>query len=112
MRVFTEQDDHVAQPRGLLTRRACLWAVEQVRRGQPRPVRWCVTRGILARRAWAPRVTLLRDLLHDLARGALVELAGDVGLGHHTDDLAAVDNPIGGVALPHDADDQHRFGRH
>ena len=31
-RVFTEQDEQVARPRGLLTMRACRWVIEQVRR--------------------------------------------------------------------------------
>ena len=30
--VFTEQDDHVAKPRAMLTTRACRWAVDQLRR--------------------------------------------------------------------------------
>jgi transposase len=30
--VFTEQDDAIAKPRAMLTARACLWAVHQIRR--------------------------------------------------------------------------------
>ena len=41
---FTEQDERICRPRGLLTIRACWWAIGQLRPSMPRSTVWLAAR--------------------------------------------------------------------
>jgi len=82
--VFTEQDDRVAQPRGLLTVRACWWAIGQLRREQASVLGLARQLGTTWRTVWRSIRPLLEVMAADPARfEGVTSLGVDEHVWHH-----------------------------
>ena len=82
--VFTEQDDHVAKPRAMLTTRACRWAVQQIRREHGSVSGVARQLGTAWKTVWGSIQPILNTLAADEARFAGVTTLGvDEHLWHH-----------------------------
>lgn len=83
-RVFTEQDEQIARPRGLLTTRACRWVIEQVRREHASIHGLARQLGVAWKTVWGSIQPILATLADDEARFAGVTTLGvDEHLWHH-----------------------------
>ena len=83
-RVFTEQDEQIARPRGLLTTRACRWVIEQVRREHASIHGLARQLGVAWKTVWGSIQPILATLADDEARYAGVTTLGvDEHLWHH-----------------------------
>ncbi len=82
--VFTEQDEQVAQPRAMLTTRACRWATEQVRREHASIAGLARQLGTTWRTVWTSSAPILARAAADESRFAGVTTLGvDEHLWHH-----------------------------
>ena len=81
---FTEQDQLVAEPRALLTRRACWWAIRQIRRENASVQGVARQLGTTWRTVWTSVKPLLEAMDADPARFAGVsDLGVDEHIWHH-----------------------------
>ncbi len=69
-RGFTEQDEQVARPRGLLTARACRWVLEQVRREHASILGLARQLGVAWKTVWGSIQPILNTLAADETRFA------------------------------------------
>jgi len=84
VRVFTEQDEHVARPRALMTSRACWWAIGQLRREHASISGLARQLGTTWNTVWASIRPLLQAMADDEARFAGVARLGvDEHVWHH-----------------------------
>lgn len=84
VRTFTEQADHVAAPRGLLTTRARWWAVDQMRREHGSVAGLARQLGCSWRTLWRSIAPLLAAMAADESRFAGVRSLGvDEHIWHH-----------------------------
>ena len=84
--VFTEQDDHVAKPRAMLTTRACRWAVDQLRREHASIAGLARQLATTWRTLWRSVGPILQAAADDESRFAGVTTLGvDEHLWHHVD---------------------------
>jgi transposase len=91
IRVFTEQAEHVARPRALLTTRACWWAIRQMRREHASVAGIARQLGTTWNTVWTAIRPLLQEMAADESRFAGVERLGvDEHVWHHVSEL-----PIG-----------------
>ena len=74
--MFTEQDEQVARPRGLLTMRACRWVIEQVRREHASIHGLARQLGVAWKTVWGSIQPILNTLAADEARFAGVTTLG------------------------------------
>ena len=82
--VFTEQDDHVAKPRAMLTTRACRWAVDQLRREHASIAGLARQLATTWRTLWRSVGPILQAAADDESRFAGVTTLGvDEHLWHH-----------------------------
>ncbi len=82
--VFTEQDEHIAKPRAMLTARACRWVVEQVRREHASIAGLARQLGTTWRTVWTSIAPILAKAAADETRFAGVTTLGvDEHLWHH-----------------------------
>lgn len=82
--VFTEQDDALARPRALLTRRACWWAIGQIRREHGSVAGVARQLGTTWRTLWRSIQPLLQRLADDESRFEGVTTLGvDEHVWHH-----------------------------
>ncbi len=87
--VFTEQDDAIARPRGLLTVRASWWAVRQLRREHASVLGLARQLGTTWRTVWRSVRPLLEAMDADPARFDGVEILGvDEHIWHHVSGVA------------------------
>lgn len=85
--VFTEQHDGVARPRGLLTTRACWWAIHQLRFEHASVMGLARQLGTSWRTVWRSIEPLLQAMADDPARfDAVVSLGVDEYIWHHVDE--------------------------
>jgi len=85
-RVFTEHNEQVGRRRGLLTQRACWWAIEQLRREHASIHGLARQLGVAWKTVWCSIQPILRTLADDEARFAGVTTLGvDEHLWHHVD---------------------------
>jgi transposase len=81
---FTEQNEQVAEPRALLTARACRWAIEQLRREHASIAGLARQLGTTWRTVWQSVKPLLRRAAEDETRFAGVTVLGvDEHVWHH-----------------------------
>ena len=81
---WTEQHDELAQPRALLTTRACWWAITQIRREHASVAGIARQLGTSWRTVWSSIEPLLQAMADDPARFAGVTTLGvDEHLWHH-----------------------------
>jgi transposase len=81
---FTEQNEHVAAPRALLTARACRWAIEQLRREHASVAGLARRLGTTWRTVWRSVEPLLERAAADESRFAGVTVLGvDEHVWHH-----------------------------
>ena len=81
---FTEQDDQVARPRGLLTVRACWWAIRLLRREQASVLGLARQLGTTWRTVWQAIAPLLKAMAADPTRFDDVSSLGvDEHVWHH-----------------------------
>jgi transposase len=81
---FTEQDEQVARPRALLTRRACWWAIGQLRREHASVLGLARQLGTSWRTVWRSIQPLLKSLAQDESRfDAVTTLGVDEHVWHH-----------------------------
>ncbi|GAA2468987.1 hypothetical protein GCM10009858_02870 [Terrabacter carboxydivorans] len=86
--VFTEQDEQVARPRGLLTVRACWWAVRQLRREHASVLGLARQLGTSWKTVWRSAKPLLQVMDVDPARFEGVQVLGvDEHIWHHVSPL-------------------------
>jgi transposase len=86
-RVFTEQHDGVAQPRALLTTRACWWAIRQLRFEHASVLGLAHQLGTSWRTVWRSIAPLLRQMAGDPVRfDAVATLGVDEHIWHHVDE--------------------------
>jgi transposase len=86
--VFTEQDEQVAHPRGLLTVRACWWAVRQLRREHASVLGLARQLGTSWKTVWRSVEPLLQVMDADPARFEGVQILGvDEHIWHHVNPL-------------------------
>lgn len=86
-RVFTEQHDEVARPRGLLTMRACWWAVKQLRFEHASVLGLARQLGTTWRTVWRSILPLLQAMADDPARfDDVSSLGADEHVWHHVDE--------------------------
>ncbi|MGE9808155.1 ISL3 family transposase [Janibacter sp. G1551] len=95
-RVFTEQDPDVAAPRALLTRRACWWAINQIRR-EHASIRGIARQlGTTWNTVWTSIEPLLQDMADDESRFAGVKRLGvDEHVWHHVSEFPIEDGGRG-----------------
>ena len=74
--VFTEQDEQIARPRGLLTTRACWWAVRQLRREHASVLGLARQLGTTWKTVWRSIRPLLEVMDADPSRFDGVEILG------------------------------------
>jgi hypothetical protein len=74
--VFTEQHDEIARPRGLLTTRACWWAVGQLRGEHASVLGLARQLGTTWRTVWRSIEPLLQVMVDDPARFDGVRVVG------------------------------------
>jgi transposase len=85
--VFTEQDDEVARPRGLLTSRACWWAVGQLDGEHASVLGLARQLGTTWRTVWRSIEPLLQAMADDSARfDGVTSLGVDEHVWHHVDE--------------------------
>jgi transposase len=85
--VFTEQHDEIARPRGLLTRRACWWAVGQLRGEHASVLGLAHQLGTTWRTVWRSIEPLLQAMADDPARfDGVTSLGVDEHIWHHVDE--------------------------
>ncbi len=85
--VFTEQHDEVARPRGLLTTRACWWAIKQLRFEHASVSGLARQLGTTWRTVWCSILPLLQAMDDDPARFDDVSSLGvDEHIWHHVDE--------------------------
>jgi len=83
---FTEQDEQLAQPRALLTTRACWWAVRQLRREHASVAGIARQLGTTWRTVWRSIAPLLEAMAADESRFDGVRTLGvDEHIWHHVD---------------------------
>ena len=83
-KAFTEQDPDVAAPRALLTRRACWWAINQIRREHASIAGIARQLGTTWNTVWTSIEPLLQAMAQDQARFAGVQRLGvDEHVWHH-----------------------------
>ncbi len=81
---FTEQAEHITRPRGLLTRRACWWAIRQLRYEHASVLGLARQLGTTWRTVWRAIEPLLQTLADDESRFAGVTTLGvDEHIWHH-----------------------------
>ena len=81
---FTEQDENVAKRRGLLTRRACWWAIGQIRREHASVAGVCRQLGTTWNTVWSAIKPLLVEMDEDPARfDGVTTLGVDEHIWHH-----------------------------
>jgi len=86
--VFTEQDEQIARPRGLLTTRACWWAVRQLRREHASVLGLARQLGTTWKTVWRSIRPLLEVMDADPSRFDGVEILGvDEHIWHHVSPL-------------------------
>jgi transposase len=86
--VFTEQDENIAAPRALLTRRACWWAIRQIRREHGSVAGTARQLGTTWNTVWASIEPLLTAMAADETRFAGVARLGvDEHVWHHVSEL-------------------------
>ncbi len=86
-RSFTEQDEQVARPRGLLTRRAAWWAVDQLRAEHASVLGLARQLGTTWRTVWRAIRPLLQAMADDPARFDDVTTLGvDEHIWHHVNE--------------------------
>jgi transposase len=84
IRVFTEQAEHVAAPRALLTTRACWWAINQLRREHASVLGVARQLGTTWNTVWSSILPLLLAMATDESRFAGVARLGvDEHVWHH-----------------------------
>ena len=85
--VFTEQHEQVARPRGLLTLRACWWAVRQLRFEHASVLGLARQLGTTWRTVWNSIAPLLQAMADDPARfDDVTSLGVDEHVWHHVDE--------------------------
>ncbi len=85
--VFTEQHDQVARPRGLLTVRACWWAIRQLRFEHASVSGLARQLGTSWRTVWRSIEPLLQAMADDSARfDHVTSLGVDEHIWHHVDE--------------------------
>ena len=85
--VFTEQHDEVARPRGLLTVRACWWAVTQLGGEHASVLGLARQLGTTWRTVWRSILPLLQAMADDPARfDGVTSLGVDEHIWHHVDE--------------------------
>ena len=85
--VFTEQHDQVARPRGLLTVRACWWAIKQLRFEHASVLGLARQLGTTWRTLWRSIEPLLQEMADDPARfDGVTSLGVDEHIWHHVDE--------------------------
>jgi transposase len=83
-RSFTEQDERIARPRGLLTTRACWWAISQLRTEHASVYGLARQLGTTWRTVWRSIEPLLQAMADDPARfDGVTSLGVDEHLWHH-----------------------------
>ena len=81
---FTEQDENVAKRRGLLTRRACWWAIGRIRRVHASVAGLCRQLGTTWNTVWSAIKPLLVEMDEDPARfDGVTTLGVDEHIWHH-----------------------------
>jgi hypothetical protein len=81
---FTEQEENIAAPRALLTRRACWWAIAQLRREHASIAGLARQLGTAWRTVWTSIEPLLKQLAADETRFEDVTTLGvDEHVWHH-----------------------------
>jgi transposase len=114
-RVFTEQAEHVAAPRALLTTRACWWAINQIRR-EHASIRGIARQlGTTWNTVWTSIRPLLQAMADDETRFTDVRRLGvDEHVWHHVSTMSIADGGggpkelTGMVDLTPDADGKPR----
>ena len=85
--VFTEQHDGVARPRGLLTARACWWAIGQLQGEHASVLGLARQLGTSWRTVWRSILPLLNAMADDPARfDGVTSLGVDEHIWHHVDE--------------------------
>lgn len=85
--VFTEQHDDVARPRALLTRRACWWAIRQLRFEHASVLGLARQLGTTWRTLWRSIQPLLQEMADDPDRfDDVTSLGVDEHIWHHVDE--------------------------
>ena len=86
-RSFTEQDERVCRPRGLLTVRACWWAISQLRAEHASIHGLARQLGTTWRTVWCSITPLLEAMADDPSRfDGVASLGVDEHLWHHVDE--------------------------
>lgn len=99
--VFTEQHDGVARPRGLLTLRACWWAIKQLRFEHASVLGLARQLGTTWRTVWRSIEPLLQAMADDPARfDAVVSLGVDEHIWHHVDERTRGPKALTGMVDP------------
>jgi transposase len=95
-KVFTEQADHVASPRALLTVRACWWAINQIRREHASIAGLARQLGTTWNTVWSSIRPLLQAMADNETRFAGVTRLGvDEHVWHHVSELPIADGGRG-----------------
>ena len=97
-RAFTEQDDRIARPRGLLTARACWWAIAQLRTEHASIAGLARQLGTTWRTVWRAIEPLLQAMADDRRRfDGVATLGVDEHIWHHVDERTRGPKALTGI---------------
>jgi transposase len=95
-KVFTEQSEHVAAPRALLTTRACWWAINQIRREHASVAGIARQLGTTWNTVWGSIRSLLQAMADDESRfSGVARLGVDEHVWHHVSEKPLTDGGRG-----------------